>query len=253
MSKGAFITKAGLAALLGFSLTACGGGGSKDPELVVTPAGLERGEAGEEVEFEFLARNLPDDMRMAEFTWTLGDGADSAGTRDVAVENREAKMVFPYTYINNGMYGMTVTVEDPEGDFELSASYINTVGEPVIIEETLDICDVWKVGTAGGQGVTVANWDISAIPSGAKFDLRYDMFTIPDRAFVRYQGDLKTDTGWRGASSYEGLPQYPGGIAGPGQGESLDMFQKAGSDEFEVAIHGPDAGTAWRYEVRCRQ
>jgi hypothetical protein len=146
------------------------------------------------------------------------------------------------------------------GDFTLTAvsnADPNIFGTATIAvveerEQALDICEVWSVSNAGGIGTTVDNWDISDIPEGAVFDLRFDAFNIPDKFIVSYAGTEYLDTGWRGSSSYEGNPRYPGGIAGPGQGEVLDIFSKASTNSFEVTVIGVESGTAWEYQVRCR-
>jgi hypothetical protein len=146
------------------------------------------------------------------------------------------------------------------GDFTLTAtsnadaSIFGTATIAVVEEreQELDICEVWSVSNAGGVGTTVDNWDISEIPAGAVFDIRFDAFSIPDKFIVSYAGTEYLDTGWRGSSSYEGDPRYPGGIAGPGQGEVLDIFSKASTDTFEVTVIGVQSGTAWNYQVRCR-
>ena len=91
-------------------------------------------------------------------------------------------------------------------------------------------------------------------PQGAAFDIRFDAFTLPDRFVVAYpSGTTVLDTGWRGSSAYEGDPDYPGGIAGPGQGQVDGMFTRSWQDSFTVTVTGPDPNTAWNYQVRCRE
>jgi len=116
----------------------------------------------------------------------------------------------------------------------------------------LDACDTWSVSNSGGVEGTVDVWDISGIPDGAAFDLRFNARSQPDRYRVTYRGVQVYDSGWRGASSYDGDPRYPGGIAGPGAGEELDLFVKRGVDAFTVTVVGVERGTVWDYRVRCR-
>ena len=117
----------------------------------------------------------------------------------------------------------------------------------------MNICDVWQVAQSGGVGVTVDNWDISEIPPGATFDIRFEAFSIPDKFVIEYpSGTVQHDTGWRGSSSYNNNPRYPGGIAGPGSGQENDLFTKGSYDMFRVVVTGVDNGTAWNYQVRCR-
>ncbi len=121
-------------------------------------------------------------------------------------------------------------------------------------DQVLDQCDQWTAAQSGGFGTTVDTWDISAIPSGAVFDFRFNAFSIPDKYIVEYPlGSVVLDTGWRGSSSYEGDPKYPGGIAGPGSGEELGIFTRGAVSSFKVTVIGVDTGTAWNYSVRCRQ
>lgn len=117
----------------------------------------------------------------------------------------------------------------------------------------MNICDVWQVAQSGGVGVTVDNWDISEIPPGATFDIRFEAYNIPDKFVIEYPaGTVQHDTGWRGSSSFEGNPRYPGGIAGPGRGQENDLFTKGTHDMFRVVVTGVDNGTLWNYQVRCR-
>ena len=117
----------------------------------------------------------------------------------------------------------------------------------------LDVCDVWKAAGSGGHEGTLDEWDISHIPRGAEIDFRFDAYTIPDRFEVEYPvGVTVVDTGWRGASSYDGDPDYPGGVTAPGYDMMEGIFIKDSSDRFVVMAFGVDEDTAWEYSVRCR-
>jgi len=122
-----------------------------------------------------------------------------------------------------------------------------------IRDKTLDVCDVWSAAQSGGYGTTVDNWDISAIPSNAIFDIKYNAQSVPDKYTVEYAGATKLDTGWRGSSSYNGDPLYPGGISGPGAGQADNIFTRSSLDSFRVTVFGPENGTSWDYQVRCRE
>jgi hypothetical protein len=120
-------------------------------------------------------------------------------------------------------------------------------------DQTLNACDVWSAAQSGGFGTTIDNWDISAIPTGVVFDFQFNAFGIPDKFLVEYPtGTLRLDTGWRGSSSYNGNPLYPGGIAGPGAGEQLAIFNRGASNNVKVTVIGPESGTVWNYSIRCR-
>lgn len=57
---------------------------------------------------------------------------------------------------------------------------------------------------------------------------------------------------YRGSATYNNNPLYPGGIAGPGGGEALRIFNRGAVGSFKVTVNGPESGTAWVYSVRCR-
>ena len=117
---------------------------------------------------------------------------------------------------------------------------------------SLDACDAWSVSNSGGVEGTVDTWDISGIPDGATFDLRFNARTVPDRYRVTYRGVQVFDSGWRGASRYDDDTRYPGGIAGPGAGEELGLFVKTATSAFTVTVVGVEDETVWDYRVRCR-
>lgn len=117
----------------------------------------------------------------------------------------------------------------------------------------MNICNVWQVAQSGGVGVTVDSWNISQIPRGATFDIRFNTYSIPDKLVVEYPvGSVQHDTGWRGASSYNNDPKYPGGISGSGVGQESDLFTKRSQNAFRVVVTGVENNTAWDYQVRCR-
>ena len=124
--------------------------------------------------------------------------------------------------------------------------------EPERREQVLERCEVWSVANSGGAEGTVDLWDISDIPDGAVFDLRFDARSEPDRYRITYGGFQVYDSGWRGASSYDGDARYDGGIAGPGRGEALDVFVKRAHASFTVTVVGGTSSTVWDYRVRCR-
>lgn len=128
------------------------------------------------------------------------------------------------------------------------------LGDEVDVRDrVLNTCDVWSASQSGGYGTTVDNWDISGIPAGAVFDFRFNAYSVPDKFIVEYPpGTLRLDTGWRGDSRYDGDPNYPGGIAGPGQGQEDAIFVRGTPGSFKVTVMGPDPHTWWDYSIRCR-
>lgn len=227
---------------------------SSDPTLTVSSPVLDGGEAGESYDFTFTATNLPSELDEIVFAWTLGTGApDASGSEQVSVSGREATHQISYTYASEGMYSLVVVAEDTDENVVAEANEAVTIGDPDERELELDICDTWKAAAQGGQGVTVDNWDISQLPTGAEFDIRFDAYSIPDKYVVEYDGDVVYDSGWRGSPNYDGDPMYPGGVTSPGSGQEDGIFTKvSGVDTFTVTVFGPQSGTLWEYDIRAR-
>jgi hypothetical protein len=232
----------------------CGDCDDSNPSLTVSSPAFTDAEAGQSYQFTFTASNLPSSLNQVEFGWTFGTGGTgSSGTQQVSVTGGEATHQVSYSYPYEGMFALVVVVEDTQGNLVVEKNLVVTVGEPVEREFDLDVCDTWKAANDGGQGVTVDNWDISMLPSGTEFDIRFYTYNIPDKIVVSYNGSVVLDTGWRGSSSYDGDSMYPGGIEGPGAGQEDGIFTKVtGVDTFEVTVFGPQSGTAWEYDVRAR-
>ncbi|MDF1524261.1 MAG: hypothetical protein P1P87_15775, partial [Trueperaceae bacterium] len=119
-------------------------------------------------------------------------------------------------------------------------------------DQALDRCEVWSASNSGGVEGTVDVWDVAAIPFGATFDLRFDAHSVPDRFRVVHEGAIVYESGWRGDASYADEASYPGGIAGPGVGDALGLFERTGTASFTVIVIGVDPDTEWAYSVRCR-
>jgi len=243
---------------VGLLLAACGRPPTPPPEtqegLFITPEAVTV-QANEAVEFTFEARGLPTGVSTVVFEWNLGDGtATSTGTQEVEVVGRKASHRITHTYLADGAYGVWVSVADPNDD-ELFSSYSRAVVgdvEDTEREYGLNVCNTWQAAEQGGHGITVDTWDISAVPVGATFEMQFDALNQPDRYLIEYPlGTLVHDTGWRGSSFYENNPQFPGGIAGPGQGSVQDVFTKGQSNTFRVTTIGGEPGTLWDYDFRC--
>ena len=222
--------------------------------LTIDPPGLTDGEVGEEYTFTFSANGVPAGVSEVTFNWTFGVGAGGTGSDTVTVSNGQASTQASNTYNADGAYGLVVELRDASDDSLLDVKSVTvTIGAAIERDFDLTVCDTWTAATQGGQGVTTDVWNIEDIPTGATFDIQYNAFSIPDKYIVEYVGNVVLDTGWRGSSSYQGDPLYPGGIEGPGSGDEQDIFTKqAGQDSFRVTVIGPQAGTAWNYQVRCR-
>ncbi len=219
--------------------------------LTITPPGLSDGEVDVLYTFDFTATGLPDDLSQVTFNWTFGVGAGGTGQATASVSGGQASTAQGHSYSVVGAYGLVVDVRGPSGVLAQHSVTV-VIGEADERDFDLTICDVWSVSQQGGQGVTIDTWDISMIPPDSVFDIEYDAYSIPDKYLVDYAGSRVLDTGWRGSSSYEGNPLYPGGIAGPGWGSASGFFTKVSADSFTVTVIGPQSGTAWNYRVRCR-
>jgi hypothetical protein len=226
------------------------------PNIAVSPREIVNGKKDTPYQFtvKVLHMVVKDRTNQFDLEWNFGDG--TAGQKGMTAHRSPHTESLTHAYRNAGAYGALFQAT-------FSSSKASQV-VPVYIElpknennYNLNICDVWRAANSGGYGVTEDLWDISIIrpPSGQKavFDISFDTYFIPDRIFVYYPpGNQVLDTGWRGSSSYQGDPLYPGGIAGPGRGQFNDIFEKGSVDQFKVVVVGPDRGTAWTYSVRCR-
>jgi surface antigen len=121
-------------------------------------------------------------------------------------------------------------------------------------EKVLNVCDEWTVANSGGYGITIDRWDISGLPSGTVFDIRFNTFRVPDKIVIEYEGATVYDSGWRGQQSYidRNPDLYPGGLFGPGKDEARSSFTKRSEDSFTVTVYGPENNTKWNYQMRAR-
>ncbi|WP_158539596.1 PKD domain-containing protein [Meiothermus sp. QL-1] len=220
------------------------------PNMQVTPAQISNGRRNESYTFNIKVLHLTQQTANFTLAWNFGDGA--TGSRNVSASRSLHQESISHAYSSPGAYGATIQLT--------AGTNRSSQVVPVYIEipeqsndYSLNICNVWKAANSGGYGVTRDNWDISAIPDGATFNISFDTYSIPDRIFVEYPvGTQVLDTGWRGSSSYNGNPMYPGGISGPGQGQFNNIFRKLpGQNAFRVTVVGPDRDTAWLYSIRC--
>lgn len=163
----------------------------------------------------------------------------------------------------NNQASTTIDVVEPPGSYDLAITKTVTATEvteaeeiPVTERETrvLDECDVWSAANSGGYLGTRDPWDISALPPGTVFDIRFNAQSVPDKYVVQYPvGVTVLDTGWRGVQSYvDRNPHlYPGGLSGPGRGQEDGIFVKGQEDTFVVIVYGPEENTAWDYQIKA--
>lgn len=220
--------------------------------ISINPPGLTGGKVGELYNFTLTSSGFPSSLTEVTFNWNFGIDSLSSGEMNVAIVDGVATTTISRTYTSIGAFGLSASVISDKGTLA-QTSVVVVIGETIERDNELSICDVWKAANQGGVGVTVDNWDISAIPLGAVFDIEYNAFGIPDKYVVEYPvGNTVLDTGWRGNPMFDGLPLYPGGVVGPGAGSELNIFSRLSSTKFRVTIFGPDPGTVWNYQIRCR-
>ena len=137
----------------------------------------------------------------------------------------------------------------PAEDVTVTARFLDVVQNNITYET---VCNVWTTQQTGGSvGITMDIWNISSVDTGSEIDFQFDTYSVPDRWFIYYDGNLVYETGWRGDSSYDSNPLYPGGVTSPGSGEELAILTKlAGVDTLEIRSEGAESGTAWQYRLR---
>lgn len=251
------IVKTGGLALLLLLLGACSTTAPATPQghrprlaLTVTPDYLRDGEVGTPYTFTLRATGFRDGDETATFKWNFAGG--STGEQEVTVVDGAARLDITQSYAEAGVYALVAVVESA-GRSATASAIVSIGGATPEREVVLASCGDWVSQKAGSYGVTIDRWDISAVPVGAVFDIKFDTFGIPDRILVvKPDGTLAHDTGWRGDARYDGDALYPGGVVGPKTGEVPSVFKKTGGNSFTIQVLGPDPRTLWNYEVRCR-
>ncbi len=199
------------------------------------------------------------------WTWTYQETVTAAAgetiTNTATIEGPDDENLD--TNPANNQATTTIDVVEPPGSYDLAITKTVTATEvaeaeeiPVTERETriLDECDVWSAANSGGYLGTRDPWDISALPPGTVFDIRFNARSVPDKYVVQYPvGFTVLDTGWRGVQSYvDRNPHlYPGGLSGPGQGQEDGIFVKGQEDTFVVIVYGPEEGTVWDYQIKA--
>ena len=220
-------------------------------ELSIVPPSLDYAEIGVPYTFELSASGL--NASEIEFGWSFGVGSSGTGTKTVQVIDGEATISISHTYANVGAFGLVADIRESSDDEVVAEStLVVVIGERIEREYDLEACDTWEAAASGGYGVTMDVWNITTVPPGAMFDMQFNTRSKPDRIYVHYHESLVEDTGWRGASVYNGDPLFPGGVTFPGTDTASDMFTRLSPDSFFVTVVGPLSGTIWSYRIRCR-
>lgn len=189
------------------------------------------------------------------FSWIFGDGKDN-GSATVAVRaDGTAFYEVAHTYDSDGRYGVVFGVSDAGGNVLASTNFIVEIGTLITQVFTIEVaqCDGdYFIGGDGEYGVSLHEWDVSALPVGTALDFRFDTYSIPDKMIVEYPLDsVKYDSGWRGDEFYDGNLLYPGGVTGPAMWEETGLITIGVANNFLMTIIGPDPYTAWTYSIAC--
>ncbi|MBF0543121.1 MAG: DUF1566 domain-containing protein [Candidatus Riflebacteria bacterium] len=191
--------------------------------------------------YQFVAEAIP--TGTYKFDWTFDDNTTFSVTSDVATVT--------HTFAP-GAHPILVSLSNALGKVLTSKTITVSIRDDQKLSNS-DI-DKWRAANSGGFGTTNDNWDISKLPDGVTFDMQFNAYSVPDKFIVVYCGNVVYQTGWRGDSSYNGKPAYPGGVTSPGNGEQDGMFVKiAGQNSFQVTTIGGEQGTAWDYSIRARK
>lgn len=230
-----------------------------EPRLSIDPSAISDGEIDKEYDFTIEVSNIPSTIKSLDIKWSFGtDFLPETGQDTVDVLNGKASLVISNTYSSAGAYALSVLVTDgsspPSNPLSLETDVYIVIGQRQTKNYDLDVCDIWKAADTGGQGVTFGKWDVSKIPPGALFDIRYEAFQLPDKFTAEYPpGNEVVNTGWRGDEEFNNDPGYPGGISGPGNGELLGFAaRKFGELNLDTIVYGIEPTTEWEYEIRCR-
>ena len=219
--------------------------------LTLTPASVSNGTIGTAYSFTLTATGLSGGITSVTFNYNFGDGSSNGtGTKVAYVYGGSATASISHSYGTSGIYGLSATISNGSTSLASALGTIAIGSAATNRNDALTQNGVWHAAQSGGDGVTVDIWDISSLPSGAKVDLKYEMYSIPDRCIIEYPtGTIIYDSGWRGDVSYNGDPQYPGGVTGDGTNQISNLFSKGSSSSFKVTIVGGEPGTAWDYSM----
>jgi hypothetical protein len=224
------------------------------PTLTLDPASITSGTTNTAYSFTLTAEHIPTGVSQVTFDYNFGDGSSTAtGSQSATVSNNTASITLTHTYTTSSAYGIVATVSD--GSTPLATGYASVIIGTVTTGEDYDltVLDSWIAANSGGYGYTKDTWDISTLPTGCVFDLKFDTVGMPDRYIIQYpDGVTVLDTGWRGDSYYDGNPNYPGGVVGGPTGEEDAIFAKGAQQYFTIVIMGGEPGTVWYYSMKAR-
>ena len=235
-----------------------------DPAGVVTlnisPRSIMDGKVGQQYTFDMVARNIPSDVRIVTFTYTI-TGSD-AQFSSVRVIGGEARFSLNHTFNEVGTYAVMAAVAKPTHPTDPSRDEVLAAGRAIVAVETdpvraidLGSCEGWVSANSGGYGVHIDIGDLTGVPEGAVIDMQWDTIGIPDNFIVEYPFDVVAfETGFVGDARHDGNPLYPGGVVGGPQGSKDGIFEVSADNgnEFIVTTLGPHRNTLWSYDIRCR-
>lgn len=231
--------------------------------LIIDPPGPSDAQLSKYHTFNLIADDVPKEVSAVRFVWTmfgLGGQSYKGDSGIVPTSKGRAKDSISGQLTRNGTYGLAVNVLEVGSGAVLARGSATTIVRP--IEErnqTLDSCGDWVArkdgkdfhdGGASKEGdgsVAIDDWDISAVPHSAVFDVRYAASTR--NLLVEYPIDNDVfDLGWRVRLD---------GTGGNGRtAMSGNIFSRLTHDTFRVTFVTPDLDASQNrergYQVRCR-
>jgi PKD repeat protein len=171
------------------------------------------------------------------YLWQFGDGTTSTEINPTHI------------YANQGTYTVTLTATwGHYSDTEVKSNYI-------FADTPITPCGGTINATGGQSWPTPYSTTINLGTSTGVVTLRYDMYSVPDRMAVVWNGNTVIDTGYCGDSRYQSQIDS---IVGPGNtirtpSRGTATFNKTESEPQSVTIYvwGPLGGTSWKFSIGC--
>jgi len=234
--------------------------------LTIDPPGMTNAQLNVKHPVSFTADDIPIGVNEVKLLiWSFEVGGSSIYGFDIPVTNGTIIRNFIQTYNANGAYGLIAQLRDISTDTFLVQSSATVIAGPTKERKyTLQSCNAdWVTGgedlanelntsQEGDEGATIDNWNVTAVPHGSVFDVRYNAWSDPEKFLVEYPiGNEVLDIDWHRSSKYNFQS---------GNTVHRNIFSKLSQDTFRVTPIGESLENAnevvkyevLKYEVRCR-
>jgi PKD repeat protein len=176
------------------------------------------------------------------YLWDFGTGTQSIDINPT------------YVYENPGTYDVVLTAYRGEvSNVKINPSYVNVLSAPSV--PCIGNIAAKNAGTTGGfpysQIINIGSATGSVM-------LRFNAQNVPDKYILIYNGVQVINTGYRGASSYQGqlnsalfakgLPSEP--IKGVGAG-TASFLKTSSVSSATLQVWSPIVGTGWNWTASC--